>query len=390
MAYKVIQVGCGGHGGSWCARFLPPNIADGLVEPVAAVDLSPDALKNAQENLKLPSERCFTDVKKAFAAVKADFCVIVVPPAYHEAVVDIAVAHGVHILSEKPIADTLLASCRIALKVKRAGLKMGVTMSHRFDQDKTTLRNELRSGKYGDLDYLVSRFTCDARKFGVWGKFRHEIADTLMIEGAVHHLDILADLAGKKCQTLYARTWKPKWGEYKGDCQALVTMDFGKSGPRAFYEGAKTNAVGLNGWTQEYIRAECEKATFVLSRRRVEAFDHDASKSWTFVEEGKGREIPLLQQPKWANTWLIEQFVKWLDGGPKMETNVEANLQSMALVEAGIISSRSNEPVHVQVLLDEVMHQAQAELTPKASKAKAKPAPKKAVKAKAPSKKKRK
>ena len=39
MAYKMIQVGCGGFGGSWCSRFLPPNIEDGLVEPVAAVDI---------------------------------------------------------------------------------------------------------------------------------------------------------------------------------------------------------------------------------------------------------------------------------------------------------------------------------------------------------------
>jgi hypothetical protein len=30
MALKVIQVGTGGHGRSWCARFLPPNIEDNL------------------------------------------------------------------------------------------------------------------------------------------------------------------------------------------------------------------------------------------------------------------------------------------------------------------------------------------------------------------------
>jgi predicted dehydrogenase len=46
---------------------------------------------------------------------------------------------------------------------------MAVTMSHRFDQDKTTLRETLRSGRFGELDYLICRFTCDTRKFATWG-----------------------------------------------------------------------------------------------------------------------------------------------------------------------------------------------------------------------------
>jgi predicted dehydrogenase len=350
MPYKVIQVGTGGFGGWWCKHFLPPNVRDGLIEVVAAVDVNPEALQNAREGLGLRRDQCYTDIHKAFAENRADFCTIVVPPAYHESIVDVALAHDLHILSEKPIADTLAASVRIAEKVKRAGKKMGVTMSHRFDQDKTTLRHELRSGRYGALDYLVCRFTCDARKFGAWGQFRHEIPDALLIEGAVHHLDILADLAGARCETLYAQTWNPPWGEYAGDSQALVTMRMAND-TRATYEGAKTNAVGLNGWGQEYIRAECEQATLILSRRRLERFLYDRSRTWAGGIEGQGETIPLLEQPKWANTWLVEKFVRWLDGGEPMETNVEDNLQSVALVFAGIESSRTGLPVKVQEFL---------------------------------------
>ncbi len=350
MAYKMIQVGTGGFGRCWCEQFLPPNINDSLIEVVAAVDINPDALQNARQFLGLPADRCYTDIRKAFDENRADFCTIVVPPAHHESVVDAALAHGMHILSEKPIADTLGGSLRIADKVKRAGKKMGVTMSHRFDQDKTTLRRELRSGRYGALDYLVMRFTCDCRRFGTWGVFRHEIADTLMVEGAVHHLDILADMAGTVCRTIYARTWNPPWGEFAGDSQGLVLMDF-KNGTRATYEGAKTNAVGLNGWGQEYIRAECEKATLILDRRRLERFAHVPSSQWATVREGEGEVIPLLEQRKWANAWLIEKFVRWLDGGEPMETNVEDNLQSVALVFAAIESNVKSKPVNVQRFL---------------------------------------
>lgn len=350
VSYKMIQVGTGGFGSAWCGRFLPPNIQDGLIEVVAAVDTNPTALVNAQEHLGLPEDKCYIDIRRAFNENKADFCTIVVPPSHHEEVVDEALAHDLHILSEKPIADTLAASVRIADKVKRAGKKMGVTMSHRFDQDKTTLREELRSGRHGVLDYLICRFTCDCRKFGSWGAFRHEIPDTLMIEGAVHHLDILADLAGAKCDTIYAQTWNPSWGEFAGDSQGLVLMQC-ENGTRAFYEGAKTNAVGLNWWTEEYIRAECEKSTLILNQRHLERFPYDPDSELTNRREGEGEEIPLLEQPKWANAWLIEQFVHWLDGGEPMDTNVEDNLQSVALIFAAIESSRTGQPVRVQEFL---------------------------------------
>ena len=351
----MIQVGTGGFGREWCRSFLPPNVEDGLVEVVAAADVNPAALENAREFLALPAERCYTDVRRAFEEAEADFCTVVVPPSAHEEIVDLALDQGMDILSEKPIADTLEASVRIAAKVKAAGRKMGVTMSHRFDRDKTTLRELVRSEDSGPLDYLVCRFTCDCRKHGDWGAFRHDIPDTLMVEGAVHHLDILADLAGSRCRTICARTWNPEWGEFAGDSQGLVLMDF-ENGARAFYEGAKTNAAGLNWWGNEYIRAECRDATLVMNHRRIERFRYPGGQT----AEGEGEEVPLLERGKWSHAWLVEKFARWLGGGGRMETNVEDNLQSVALVFSAIESSRRGGPVEVQEFLAEAVARVEA------------------------------
>lgn len=365
--FRMIQVGTGGRGIYWCRQALPPNIEDGLINVVAAVDINPNVLENACEYLGLSEEKCYTDIVRAFDENEADFCTIVVPPAFHEEVVDIALAHEMHILSEKPIADTLMASCRIAKKVRDKGVKMGVTMSHRFDQDKTTLREELRSGRHGELDYLVCRFTCECRNFGGWGaRFRHEMLDPLMIEGSVHHLDILADLAGSKCDTIYAQTWNPRWGEFGGDSQGLVMMQM-ENGTRAFYEGAKTNAVALNSWAQEYVRAECEGATLALNQREIECFPYDLSESLVriktrakrHISEGEGQKVPLLEQRKWKDTWLVEKFVNWLNGGEPMETNLEDNLQSVALIFSAIESSRTGKPVKVQAFLNQARQEVE-------------------------------
>ena len=146
VSQRVIHVGIGAFGRRWCRDFLKANVDDGTIEVVALVGRDDAALEIGRSALGLPPERCFTDASEAFGKVAADFCTVAVTPAHHEAVIDQAIANGLDILFEKPIADTMAATLRIARKVEDAGRKMAVTMSHRFDQDKTTLRRIVRSG----------------------------------------------------------------------------------------------------------------------------------------------------------------------------------------------------------------------------------------------------
>ncbi|WP_129113949.1 Gfo/Idh/MocA family protein [Halegenticoccus tardaugens] len=362
MTCRVIQVGTGGQGKHWCSTFLRENVDDERIEVVGAVDIDPNQHENAIEHLGLTEDQCYTEVEKAFEDVNADFCTVVIPPWLHEEVVDAAIEHDLDILSEKPIADTLEASVRIAEKVSRADVKMGVTMSHRFDQDKTSLRRHIQGDESGPLDYIVGRFTCNARSYGAWGAFRHEMEDVLMIEGAVHQLDFIADMAGSDCETIYSDTWCPKWAEYEGDVQAHVHLRF-ENGTRAIWEGAKANAVGLNGWQSDYVRAECRDETLVLDDRELVRYSYDPEEEQVVGgRTADGEPVALDEQEKWGNTWLVEQFVDWLDGGEPMATNVHDNLQSMALVEAAIRSSRTGELVDVQSLLADTRVSVEAQL----------------------------
>ncbi len=347
MPQKVIHVGIGVFGKRWCSEFLKTNAADGTVEVVALVDIDPQALEFGRKALGVPPERCYTDARKAFAEVKADFCTVVVQPAHHEAIIDLAIAHGLDVLCEKPIADSMQAASRIAGKIAKAGRKMAVTMSHRFDQDKTTLRRVVRSGVIGKVNAIGCRFQGDMRQHMAWSAlFCHQMQHPLLIEGAIHHLDIIADLADAPCETLYASTWKPSWAEYAGDTDGVVTMVF-RNGVRAVYEGTCTNAVGLNTFYKEYIRVDGELGTVILTHRDVEVFRRQDV--WRQQHrEGQGQKVALLTQPKWINNWLIEQFAKWRDGGPPMETQVAANLQSCGLVFGAIESQRTGGVVRVQ------------------------------------------
>ena len=43
----------------------------------------------------------------------------------------------------------------------------------------------------------------------------------LLIDAAVHHLDLTMDLTGARCETVYAQTWRPAWtDEYlRAECR---------------------------------------------------------------------------------------------------------------------------------------------------------------------------
>ncbi|MCA1510415.1 Gfo/Idh/MocA family oxidoreductase [Bradyrhizobium sp. NBAIM01] len=350
MAYNVLHIGAGGFGEFWCNTYLPMNVADGTIQVVGLVDIDTKALQKGATHLGLNAEQCFTSAQEAFRAVNADFCTIVIPPALHESIVDLALARGMHILSEKPIADTMEASVRIAEKVKASRCKMGITMSHRFDQDKLTLREVVNPDALGRVNTVSCRFGSDHRVYDSWRRFRHEMAHPMLIEGAVHHLDIMADLAGAPCTSIFARSWKPEWADYKGDTDVIVLMEFAND-VRGVYEGSSAQATGLNGWSFEYFRVEAATGTAVLDHREVEVFHRNPKRICQGNRQGKGQQVSLLAGKKWGNSLLIEQFCRWLDGGPPMATNVEDNLQSVAMVFAAIQSARLDKPVKVQEFL---------------------------------------
>jgi predicted dehydrogenase len=346
MSQRVIHAGIGTFGKRWCKDFLKTNVDDGTIDVVALVDLNEENLAFGRSVLGVPAERCFTDASRAFEAIDADFCTIAVPPAHHEAVIDHALRNGLDILCEKPIADTMEATLRVARKVQSAGRRMAVTMSHRFDQDKTTLRRIVRSGVLGRINAIGMRFQGDMRQHMAWSAlFRHEMDHPLLIEGSIHHFDILADLAGARCQTIAATTWRPPWAEFAGDTDAIVSLSFA-NGVRAVYEGSVSNAVGLNTFYKEYIRVDGEFGTAILNHRDLEVFTRQDI--WRQQHrDGKGQKIALLDQPKWLNTWLIELFAQWRAGGPALETEVAENLHSSAMVFAAIKSQSTGAPVNV-------------------------------------------
>ena len=340
---RFIQVGTGGFGAYWCETVIPRVLS--FAQPVAAVDVSETALENAATFLNLPKDRCYTSLEKALAEVEADFITVVVPPHAHEAVIDLAIAHGLDIVCEKPLGGDMEACARIYRKVKAAGRKLAVTMSHRLEVEKQTVESMVQSGEYGQLRYLVSRLTMPRSKTGSTHAPTSENPVAALINNAlVHNLDTMRGVSGSDVRTVYVSGWTSSLEDFADASSALAILEM-ENGVRAQLEISSANACGLDGWSDEYLRAECDKGTIIADHRQITV--HNAM---GFPHPSLSK-VPLRKEPYWDHALVLHDFVRWLNGGAPPATHMEENLPCCALTYAAIESALTGQIVDVPAYL---------------------------------------
>ena len=101
----------------------------------------------------------------------------------------------------------------------------------------------------------------------------------------------------------------------------------------------------MNGWGNDYLRAECEDGTLELDRRRLRVLRGGAG------DVPRSEDLSLLEQSAWTNPWLAELFCDWLRGGPAPPNHVGDNIQCCALLFAAVESAHTGRPVDVQAFL---------------------------------------
>ena len=344
MKKRCLMVGAGGMARAWIRRFLP-TFADRL-EIVGLVDIDTEALSAQGDFLGLPAAARFTDFEVAFGQVTADFCIIVTPPWIHRAPIEAACRRGMHVLTEKPIADTWKDTVAIQRAVARAGVKCTVVQNYRYNPGMYTFRQVLRSGRLGKVNYLMGRFLADYRRYGAWGAFRHEIPHSLLVEGGVHHLDMLRNLAGSRCVQISGYEWNRPWSSFRGESNASYVMRMA-NGIIAHYEGTCSAAGWQNSWRREYYRAECEKGEIVVDSDGVVRVTTRDNETGALTTE----EVPA-QAPEYSgHEHVIDAHLRWLRGGARPETTLTDNIWSNAAMFAAIEASTKSKVVDVEAMV---------------------------------------
>jgi predicted dehydrogenase len=349
------MLGAGGMARHWL-RVVWPAFQERL-EFAGLVDVNPEVLQQAGDALDIPPARRFTELAEAFSRVEADFCCIVLPPQWHAEAVRLACDRGMHILSEKPIADSWPACCDIYRRVQQTGVKMLVTQNYRYTPRILTLKKAV--AELGPINYALCRYASDYRTPLSWGAaFRHQMAHSLLVEASIHHFDQLRNLTGADCLTMTGYEWHP--GLIRGDAARFAGSDsFGgescglfvmqmSQGSLAGYEGNNLATGKTNSWHQEYYRLECEGGVARLDKDHI-----------VYIEErGPGntlrlREIPA-EKPQWEGHLAIAaQFLDWLDGSPAPATTLADNIQSNAMLFGAMTASAERRVVDIQQMVAE-------------------------------------
>lgn len=161
----------------------------GVVEPAA------DAAERIGRLFRVPT---FDSVTRLLAQAKPDVLIVSTPTSSHFTVAHEAIAAGVHVLIEKPIAATVAEGKELVAAAAKAGIKLGVGHIERFNPAVRELKKRLDAGELGRIYQIMARRI---------GPFPPRIQDVgVVVDLATHDVNILEHVAGASIERLYAET----------------------------------------------------------------------------------------------------------------------------------------------------------------------------------------
>lgn len=186
MALRAALIGAGMMGRNH-ARVLPT--LDG-VELVAVVD------ENGDQHGVRGDALLLTSLDQLQENV-VDVAVVATPTVTHEGMVLHLFDLGVHVLVEKPIADTADAGRRMALRALEKNLVGAVGHIERFNPAIQQLKKRLSAGEIGDVYQIATRRQ---------GSFPERIGDVGVVKDlATHDIDLTAWIADSTYEFVFSQ-----------------------------------------------------------------------------------------------------------------------------------------------------------------------------------------
>jgi predicted dehydrogenase len=215
-------LGCGRIAG---AIHLPVLAALPAVEIAAVADA--DAARRAAARRATPGAADFGDFRELLARAEIDAAVVALPNALHAEATRAALARGLHVYVEKPLALAAAEARALAAAGRAAERVAMIGFNYRFNPSHERARTLHRGGRIGALVAMRSVFTTAERDLPAWKRARATGGGALL-DLASHQIDLAAWHAGAWPDGV-ACTLRSRESE---DDTALVTLTFA-GGPAA-------------------------------------------------------------------------------------------------------------------------------------------------------------
>jgi len=335
---RLIQCGVGGHGASW----VPVTSASPDFDLVAIVDVVPESLEKIGAQSGLPQSSRFTSLQAALETVEADAVLTVTPPAVHLPHARLAFERGLHLITEKPFADTLPNAREMLRLSQESGCKLVVSQNYRYMKPFHTLREQFNARAVGDyghgqLDfYIPGDFT---------GSFRETMEFPLLIDMAIHHIDLIRALLGQNIARVTAFSFKPSWSWFQHEPGLKMVLEM-EDGTPFSYSGDWTAKGRATSWSGNW-RLQCAQGALHMENDRVLV-----SKSDTWTQNQTIEEVPLAELGLDSTRGTLGSFARWIQGGEPAQTSGADNIHSLATVFAAVQSAQQKRSVEVREVLE--------------------------------------
>lgn len=148
---RFAMIGCGRISRLHAERLR----ADGRAELVAVMDRDRQAAERLRDEFA-PKAAAFDDLKALLSATSVDAAIICTPTHLHFEQSLACLERGLHVLCEKPLADTRERIIELIAAAKSAGRHFSVGYQRRYADIYLTLRREVRSGRWGEVRAVTS------------------------------------------------------------------------------------------------------------------------------------------------------------------------------------------------------------------------------------------
>lgn len=330
-ALRLIVVGLGARAQTW----LDVIAANPDLEIVGLCD--PDAAMRDRAAHRLPGVALAADLA-GLGDATADAVLLVTPPAGRRAQVEAALARGLAILAEKPLADDLAEATALVEMAEDAGLPLIVGLNFRYlavTQAMRALFDTRAVGKPEFARFLYERWR-DGQQARL-NKYPLTMDHPMLWEQSVHHFDLMRHVYRAEPARLYARAFNPSWSMYRGAANIAAIIDF-ECGLTLTYQG--TWAGALNRLDFNW-RTDCSEGVVVQN-------DMFGGLEAGFLADGYLTPQDIGPVTPWVDdaTGLLAAFVAHLRGGPEICTGRD-HLSSLAMLAACIASAARGQAVEV-------------------------------------------
>ena len=335
---RAVLAGCGSMSQAWLTA--ASEIAD--LEVVGLVDLLPEAAQRRADQFSLSEALIESDLQRALERAAPDIVFDCTVPEAHLHVTLTALAHGCHVLGEKPMADTLEHARQMVAAAQAAGKLYAVIQNRRYDPNIRRLRQLITEGQLGPLTTLNSDFYIGAH----FGGFRDTMPHVLLLDMAIHTFDAARLLTGADPVSVYCKEWNPAGSWYARDASAVAVFEL-SGGIIYTYRGS---------WCAEGLRTTWEADWRVIGTRgsatwdgaeRIEA--RAVSATGSFLSENAAVEAPPFADlgKTGGHAGLLREFIRCVQTGEQPETSCTDNIKSLAMVFGAIASAERGVPVPI-------------------------------------------